>query len=139
MKIGFTGTQAGMSVPQQDMFLYLMYQFTPQEFHHGDCIGADAEAHDIVTEQCPGTKIIVHPPNNSSKRAFKRGDDIRVPLEYIQRNRYIVVESDIVIAAPRELKEVLRSGTWSTIRFAKTIKKPLYIIMRDGSVEPHNV
>ena len=41
MKIGFTGTRDGMSIRQ---LVVLRTQFAKHatEFHHGDCIGADA-------------------------------------------------------------------------------------------------
>jgi hypothetical protein len=47
-KIGFTGTQDGMTDQQKSMLRDLLDGGTG-EFHHGDGIGADSEAHDIAT------------------------------------------------------------------------------------------
>jgi hypothetical protein len=38
------------------------------ELHHGDCVGADSEAHDIA-DAC-GYNIVLHPPTNYSERAW---------------------------------------------------------------------
>lgn len=134
MKVGFTGTQAGMSPAQAEALYALLKELKPDEFHHGDCMGADREAHLIVSDSFPTCSIIVHPPTDNRKRAFMMGREEREPKEYIQRNRHIVVETDVLIATPKEMKEVLRSGTWSTLRFSININKPHYLIRRDGTV-----
>lgn len=124
MKIGFTGTQTGMCKAQKKMFYEIMTEFMrgedkPTEFHHGDCIGADAEAHDIMT-LFDGVDIIIHPPENDKKRAFCKPYARRAhPKPYLERNRRIVDSVDLLIVAPKEQEETLRSGTWSTYRYAK--------------------
>ena len=62
MKVGFTGTQKGMTERQFDIFAAVISELQPEEFHHGDCIGADEQAHDIVHVVAPDCKIVVHPP-----------------------------------------------------------------------------
>jgi hypothetical protein len=123
MKIGFTGTQHGMSKFQKKLLRRLLDNDL-DEFHHGDCVGADAEAHNIAdTERC-ACAIVIHPPSDSRKRAFKKvhdQDQMIKPKPYIQRNKDIVNAVDLLIAAPRSNKEELRSGTWSTVRYAKKI------------------
>lgn len=99
--------------------------------HHGDCIGADAEAHEIAFERHFG--IVIHPPENHSKRAWKPIGEIRPRKPYLARNRDIVLETDFLVACPFEMKEQLRSGTWSTVRYAKKLAKPVIIIYLDGS------
>jgi hypothetical protein len=130
MRIGFTGTQIGMTLLQQEEFVLFCQENNIIEFHHGDCIGADEQAHNIVREFFPLVRIIIHPPINSSKRAFCKGDVLWTPKEYLDRNKDIVNESDTVIAAPKENIEVLRSGTWSTIRYAKKANKLGKILKR---------
>lgn len=129
MIIGFTGTQAGMSKSQKDNFETIMTEisiFHPDfEFHHGDCIGADQEAHDIVSELTKN--IIIHPPSNSSKRAFCKAKTMLESKPYLERNKDIVNVCEALIACPKG-SEILRSGTWSTIRYAKKINKIVYII-----------
>ena len=45
MKIGFTGTQKGMTHHQLIKLLDELCSYSNIELHHGDCIGADAQAH----------------------------------------------------------------------------------------------
>ena len=104
------------------------------EFHHGDCIGADAEAHDIA--RALGYRIVMHPPINQSQRAFKSGDEERELLPYLDRNRRIVTETDALIAAPGENIERLRSGTWSTVRYARRVGRSIYVVFPDGTNRP---
>jgi hypothetical protein len=93
---------------------------------HGDCIGVDEQAHYIAVEL--GYKIIIHPPENPIKRAFCKDSITLAPLPYLDRNKQIVNNSDIIIAVPKENSQVLRSGTWSTVRFAQKQGKRIYII-----------
>jgi len=136
MKIGFTGTQKGLTVDQYSTFIQLLKWYDEilyiTEFHHGDCIGADEEAHNLVHRLMDDTIIIVHPPINGSKRAFCKGDETRKQKDYLDRNHDIVDETELLIACPKESEEVLRSGTWSTIRYARKMKKKLRIILPNG-------
>ena len=45
------------------------------------------------------------------------------------RNKDIVNSCDILIACPENDKEVIRSGTWSTIRYAKKINKTVLLFV----------
>lgn len=130
---GFTGTQRGMSGPQLDKLAQLLNETTIAQFHHGDCIGADSEAHDLVRDLLPETEIVVHPPYDNRKRAFNRGDKLREAKGYMDRNEDIVEESEILIAAPSEFEEKIRSGTWATIRRARQAGKRVIIIYPDGT------
>ena len=60
--------------------------------------------------------------------------DIRTPRPYLSRNKDIVRETDMLIATPAEAEEQRRSGTWSTIRFARKLGKPVFVIWPDGTV-----
>lgn len=127
MKIGFTGTRHGMNELQLLIFAHTIQSLELGEFHHGDCVGADSQAHDIALKH--GHKIHIHPPKSSSKRAFCEGA-IKVYSEksYIPRDHDIVDACDVLIAAPNTEKEVLRSGAWTTIRYARKKKKQGKII-----------
>lgn len=132
MKIGFTGTQRGMTIAQIQSFeAGLRLVFEPgAEFHHGDCIGADAEAYTIAVGL--GFKIVIHPPIDPKKRAWCRADDIRQPKPYLDRNHDIVDATDFLIATPGEEAEQLRSGTWATVRYARKIGRKVLIIKPSG-------
>jgi hypothetical protein len=142
--VGFTGTQRGMTPEQKKNVLYelLSNGRRPSVAHHGDCIGADADFHYIVSRRLQvGDKIVIHPPVDPSKRAFmdrilfKCKVEVLVPKPYLERNHDIVDAADFMIATPGEREEQLRSGTWATIRYAKKRGVPLRIIYPDGTGE----
>ena len=135
MKIGFTGTQLGMSQSQRDELNRILRDETDfiSEFHHGDCIGSDSEAHDIAENL--GFDIVIHPPTDPRKRAFKKSKRINQPLPYLERNHVIVSETDKLIATPSSRHEQLRSGTWATIRYARKLNRPIHIIFPNGNVQ----
>ncbi len=132
--IGFSGTQEGMTDAQKAALRKLL-DGGAGEFHHGDCVGADSEAHDIADE-C-GYGIILHPPTNHSKRAWREVPKhmMRTEKPYLERNKDIVMESTSLIAAPLDPIEQQRSGTWSTVRFARKIGKPVFLILPDGTIQ----
>ena len=129
MKIGFTGTRAGMSQNQKEQFVLKLFELGITEFHHGDCQGADADAHDIVREFFPDVKIIIHPPDKTKTQAFKRGDFSPPKKPYIVRDKDIVNDTEHLIGSPLG-EEVIRSGTWTTIRHARKTGKPHTILER---------
>ena len=131
MDVSFTGTQEGMTEAQHDGTRSTLAAYGKGILHHGDCIGADEDAHYIG--EGLGYLMCVHPPINSSKRAFVTGAyKICEPKEYIPRNHDIVDEGSVLIATPKENQEILRSGTWATIRYAKKMKKKVIIIYPSG-------
>src|SRR6266550_5119362 len=139
MKIGFTGTRRGMTPPQMAKMtqtaVMLLEHVT--EFHHGDCVGADAEAHAVFKGL--GVPVHVHPPSNPKMRAFCRGEYTNPPRPYLVRNKIIVEDTDVMFAAPGESEEQARGGTWSTIRYAKKWyipkgKRALYVFFPDGTL-----
>jgi hypothetical protein len=137
LKIGFTGTQQGMTAKQKLKIAQILSHHVKnsglKELHVGDCIGADEEAVSIGRKV--GTiKIIGHPPDNDSKRAFCKYDKMHDPLPYLDRNKKIVEKSSILVAAPGG-PERLRSGTWATIRHARKQGKQIIIVNPDGSVD----
>ena len=102
-------------------------------FHHGDCIGADEIAHGIVQDiqmEITPINITIHPPTNSYKRAYCRGAlDVYQPHDFLVRNMHIVNECSLIIGMPvEEHSEVLRSGTWSTVRYARKSAKKVVLI-----------
>ena len=128
--IGFTGTRRGMTEAQRKALRTLLLTGSGK-FHHGDAIGADAEAHDIAVAL--GHAVAIHPATLPDQRAFKSASDIRSPRAPLVRNKAIARETNVLIAAPGERDEQLRSGTWATIRHARRLKRPIAIIFPDGT------
>ena len=130
--IGFTGTRRGMTAEQKTVLRSLL-QAAGGEFHHGDCIGADAEAHDIA--QANGLEPVIHPPTDPKQRARKEAKRILAPLPYLRRNKEIVRETELLIATPGEFEEQHRSGTWSTVRHARRLGRRVLVILPDGKLQ----
>jgi len=160
MKIGFTGTQRGMTQFQKDELKGLILLLKVSEFVHGDCIGADEQAHQIAYEA--GVRVFtIFPSTYYKKRAFCFNEgkilnndngqwntvnvnDEKILVRWmpkdtpLNRNHYIVDNVSRMLAAPKEHEHTLRSGTWATIRYAWKTKRDITIIppMADTSVSP---
>jgi hypothetical protein len=130
-KVGFTGTQEGLSVAQTARLFTLLTEIIIKnkegaEFHHGDCVGADEQAFAIAKPL--GFKTVAHPGPREYKRAFTDSDVILAPREYMDRNADIAFVCDEMIATPKEATEQQRSGTWATVRRARRFYKPITVI-----------
>ena len=133
MKIGFTGTRRDITARQYEELEKLLNRIVMEEFHHGDCVGADATAHSIMMRS--KTLIVIHPPTKSEARAYCTGQNIIIlpAREYLSRNKDIVNATEMLIACPAG-PEVLRSGTWSTVRYAEKNKKEQVILWPNGNM-----
>lgn len=130
-KVGFTGTQLGASPEQLACVKLLLATLQARKVHHGLCIGADVQFHHIARE-C-GLWIVGHPCNLEHKQATNlQCDELRPIKRPIVRNHDIVDSTQCLIATPRQDFEVLRSGTWATVRYAHSIGRRVYLIARDG-------
>ncbi len=127
MDVGFTGTREGMTPRQQEDLRKTLLSLGQGVFHHGDCIGADAEAHRIARDL--GWLIVIHPPENEKARAFMAADAVRKPEAYMTRNAAIVRESLVLIAAPKTPVEQIRSGTWATVRRARFMERTVIVLV----------
>lgn len=131
IKIGFTGTQKGMTQRQKEQveLILTFHKFAGGigAVHHGDCIGADDEFNTIAGKYC--LVRIAHPSSNTpGKRAYGRCEVTLSAKPALERNHDIVDAADIMIATPKERREVLRSGTWATIRYCKKMGKIVHVI-----------
>lgn len=138
MIIGFTGTRNGMTTEQLAALEFYMEGTGVRDyFHHGDCLGADAQAHDIAIRL--GLPVTLYPPADDSLRAFCKGaTHTHKPSPYLTRNHAIVLACGILIACPAgpEPRSRRAGGTWYTIRDARdTVRRPFTIIWPDGSLE----
>lgn len=134
-KIGFTGTQEGMTEAQKVYMTAVLDKDV--ELHHGDCLGADAEVY--VLAKTNGSRTVCHPPTNPYKRAFSsKNDEVREARDYLDRNHDIVDETQRLYATPKSNVEEHRSGTWATIRYARKKRLPITIIYPDGQISKEN-
>jgi hypothetical protein len=128
--IGFTGTQRGMTDHQKsvvELVIRALFRDGWRWVHHGDCIGADREFHDLA--RAAGFSVHLHPPVVYTKRAFCKADAIEPVKPFLVRNHDIVDASEVILATPKEAEEVLRSGTWATIRYARKTGKLVKVIL----------
>lgn len=126
MKIGMTGNRTSISDAAISSLKTFLSDNQIIEAHHGDCVGADQKFHEIMTEY--GIKTVIHPPKNDKMRAYCKGDVIHPEKEYIARNHAIVDDTDMLIAFPSTKTEVLKSGTWATVRYARKKDKKILIL-----------
>lgn len=143
VKIGITGSREGFFEAQEQRFRVWCDNSTRilelLEIHHGDCVGCDVESAIMLREFYPKAKTILHPPDKDVLRAFDKADEIRPKKPYLTRNKDIVNECTFLIAFPKERQDQLRSGTWSTIRYARKRNVPVIIFYPDGTKQFEDV
>lgn len=148
--LGFTGTQEGMTNWQRALLIEIL-EMKPSVMHHGMCIGADKELNDLIVTLMVGVKlgemrtssgiwVVGHPGVDKNGLPKKRAvgcavNELRDEKPYLVRNVDILNESNFLIATPKSKEEELRSGTWFTIRKARTMRRPHLILYPDGEYE----
>lgn len=142
MKVGFTGTRAGMSGAQKATVRRLLAEWLPKEVHHGDCVGADDEFADLCAELVPLPRIVAHPGTSATGGSLFRACnphsvEVRPVRNYYARNRNIVGElhdaGDLLIATPQYGGRRKTGGTWYTVDYAYGAGKRVIIVWPDGS------
>lgn len=112
----------------------LLEELAVTSLTHGDCVGADAEVHAMALEL--GVRLRLRPANLEQARARCQGGElVAAPEAPLARNRKIVADGELLLAAPGMMKEQRRSGVWATIRHAIRRERPVYIIWPDGQLE----
>ena len=131
--VGFTGSRKGMTRLQHGALHAYLLKCKKKgltEFHYGDCIGSDEEA--AWTASLMGFKLHSHPCTLENQRAHTelKLDVAKIypQLDPLKRNHVIVDSVIEMYATPSEAQEVLRSGTWATIRYAQKKDIPVTII-----------
>lgn len=125
-----------MTAAQRAAVKALLVALMPDSVVHGGCVGADEDFHYLVREFRIPTDIFWS--NLVRKYADIPLDHARVnfaPMPPLTRNKIMAALCDILIATPREDTEVLRSGTWATIRRARKFHRRIYIIYPDGKLK----
>lgn len=133
--LGFTGSSRGMTAAQKERCSKVVKRLIPTRAIHGDCVGADGEFHDMVRLLAPRCWIEIYPSTHTDARANKAGDKIHEPRPPLDRNPLIVAASRVLLATPETAHEIVRSGTWTTIRCARREHLPIYIVTPNGEVE----
>lgn len=143
MKIGITGSRTGLTAKQfatlDKLLSKMLRKYDVTECHHGDCFGVDFTFNQYIYANSKAT-IVVHPPTIDKQRAFcAKDEDERFVVEkckpYLDRNKDIVNSSDIMIGCPDTPIEKSRSGTWSTIRYARKQQTILFVVLPDGTIK----
>jgi hypothetical protein len=125
-KVGFTGTQKGAQPTQLVAAEERLRQLREEgfdEFHHGACIGADEQVAKIAKSL--GFKVVAHPglakdPTNMQFRSDWNGNhEVLEAKPFIERDHDIVDVTETMLATPLTYEEQARSGTWTTVRYAK--------------------
>lgn len=136
--LGITGTRNGLRQIQVDRLETILRLYRAKGFdylHHGDCVGVDNEAYDIWKVLLGGLTHC-HPPDDWTYRARTPHNDIvSEEKPFLERNRDIVNSSSVLVACPKEMQEITRSGTWATIRYASASGTECVIIFPDGSIQ----
>jgi hypothetical protein len=136
MIVSFTGTRHGMTAVQLLSLADTLLEVGATELHHGDCVGADAEA-DAVAQRLEIPRV-VHPPLGGRYRAWIREGPtctVLAPAPYLTRNLAIVDAGQMLIAAPQTREEEQRSGTWATVRYGRRLGRMVVILA--PSLEPN--
>lgn len=147
MIYGFTGTRKGLKKPQAHELFRLFKEYDESitdsniTLIHGGAPGADeiCDSYSVLL----GYEIEVHPCKPDRYLYWiNKGDGVIRTIYHIEkpliRNRKIVYKCDMLFATPSGMEEELRSGTWTTIRYARQAKKRLVIIFPDGSSYKEN-
>jgi hypothetical protein len=130
MKVGFTGTQNGLTIKQKAALQAFLNTLQITEFHHGDCIGADAQAHSMVSPDV----VHKHPSTVEAKRAYCKGGKVYPARAPLDRNHDIIkAGKGLIIACPKASEEQ-RSGTWMTVRHSRTAGRKIKIVWPNGLI-----
>lgn len=131
MKIGFTGTREIKKISKERLSYLedeILALLVDNDFKvtavHGCAEGADTFFHECcLLNNIP---IIGRPSYTNNLTGF---EFLHLPEAPLTRNKKIVDDCDVLIALPINPEvEELRSGTWSTIRYAKKQSKQIIIV-----------
>jgi len=137
--IGFTGSRYGLTREAQiESAVSLLRRLRDVgfwEFWHGNCVGADTQMAGVA--HTLGLKTVAWPGKDTpdlQDMSFV-SDETREPQANLRRNKAIAQGCGVLVAAPKQTEEVLRSGTWSAVRYARQVQKTIYIVQPDGRID----
>lgn len=139
MILGFTGTRGGWTKVQREVIRQCLGAL-PELVLHGGAEGSDEEFDVLLREAgMPGAGIAIYAMAHRMEfwqARIPAADLVLTRSEWapLSRNKFIAKECDHLLVTPFEMEEVLRSGTWATVRYARSFGKPITIILPDGSI-----
>jgi hypothetical protein len=112
----------------------MRHSHAPYHFHHGMCVGADDEAAEDAAEL--GYWTIAWPgAERPDLRHTRVSNDYRGVLPNLERNKIIAQTVEVMTFTPKQETEVLRSGTWATVRYARAAGTTAYIVQPSGRID----
>jgi hypothetical protein len=146
-RVGVTGTRDGATAAQLAAMRILLTELTADGgdndlwFHHGDCVGVDAQAAGMAAGL--GWSLWSHPPSDDRYRAFLPASLSDSPVDYFSRNREIVHRSDIMIVVPKKPGPINwtapyvkgEGGTMYTGKYAHAQQRTMFIVWPDGRLQ----
>lgn len=138
-RVGVTGTREGLTSHQYRAGCRLLSDIASMseicpELHFGDCVGADSELYSIAHSMRYWT--VAHPPEVSGYRAHCPADQVLLPKSYLERDRDIVDDTDVLLVFPKGFIESKFGGTWYTVRYARRVGRSVLIVWPDGTETP---
>lgn len=141
--VAFTGTRKGLTPLQRESLRNVLAELPPgMTLHNGVAVGADVECLDLAWSSNLSC-FVLWPASDDrfdyaktwvySRRALGGVARVNAVVPPLDRNQSMVAACGILIACP-EGPEVLRSGTWSTVRAARRWKREVIIVWPDGRV-----
>ena len=125
IRVGFTGGRKAIQSERITLeIVRILYSldYGISKVSHGGAVGADKIVHDTVLRILPSTQVEIWPSNLTqyhAKLVVNENVTVHDQKDPLERNKLIVDNSDLLVAIPDCKTEVLRSGTWQTIRYAK--------------------
>lgn len=140
----FTGTRAGMTPDQAGALTAWLQQAA--RLYNGCCHGADEECLLLARTFCSPDLWIEGFPGNQAQAERVHAVDLKHPVPQGQhpelaRNRTMLrkalrIGNPLLVATPKLGSEEGRgSGTWATIRYARSLNIPRRIIWPTGRVD----
>jgi hypothetical protein len=133
--VGLTGSRFGGTPAQLRNLEDIWGWLRPRALHHGLCEGVDEEGHQLMRRLYPDARIHGHPADDDTWRADVEVDVIWTPQRPLERNRELVDAVEVLFALPAEEQERVRSGTWTTVRYARSVGRPIHLLRPSGAVE----
>lgn len=132
--VGFTGSRDGFTDQQVAEFHRLLDQTSIAAFHHGSCVGCDADAHNLLAARMGADwvnqHVHVHPGHLRHLTAMVVGGTRYPWRRTLARNEDIVQACDVLWAFPRAQSR----GTWHTVQLAAKYGKPAIVVDEDGRI-----